>query len=256
MRESNLKHYRPKYKAPLYPWAQGFGIVAYIALIILLGWQKFLFAIVFLGVGFTWYFIYAYGRIKREYALLHVAERVMGEEQTDHLLDEELREILISRDSIRRSRLIEAVENLLVIDMNYLPPPNELSQKLAYSFSDRLGVDHGYLLEEFTKEGREAHLMPQESFVILSYQVKKRGVYDIGVIRTRRGAMFSEDTPPVHAAFIILFSRDESNFYLNSLMWLVKGCENIDFPEEWKRAKGERGIRELIINALQEQEKI
>jgi hypothetical protein len=255
MRESNLKHYRPKYKAPLYPWAQGIGIVAYIALIILLGWQKFVFALVFLGLGFAWYFIYAYGRIKREYALLHVAERVMGEEQTDHLLDEELREILISRDSIKRSRLVEAIENSLVIDMNYLPPPEELSQKLAYSFSDRLWVEQEYLLNEFTKEDREAHMMSMENFVILSYQVKERCVFDIGVIRTKRGAMFSQETPPVHAAFIILFSKDERNFYLNSLMWLIKACENIDFSKEWKNARGKLGLRKLIIDALQMQER-
>jgi hypothetical protein len=180
----------------------------------------------------------------------------MGEEQTDHLLDEELRQILISRDSIRKSRLIEAMDRSLIIDMNYLPPPEELAQKLAYSFSERLRVDHKYLLGEFTKEDREAHLMPMDHFVILSYQVKKRGVYDIGVIRTKRGAIFSEHTPPVHAAFIILFSKDERNFYLNSLMWLAKGCQNVDFEDEWKKVKGNQGLRDLIIDSLREQEKI
>jgi len=254
MREGNLKHYRPKYRAPLYPWAQGFGIAAYAILIILLGWHKLIFALSFMLLALAWFFIYAYGRIKREYALLHVAERVMGEENTDHLLDEELRGILISRDSIKRSRLIEAIENCLVIDMNYLPPPEELSRKLAYSFSDRLWVDRDYLLGEFTKEDREAHMMSMENFVILSYQIKERGVYDIGLIRTRRGAMFSDDSPPVHATFIILFSRDERNFYLNSLMWLVKGCQKIDFRKDWARAEGKKGLRELVICPLREQD--
>ncbi|MGA1793499.1 MAG: APC family permease [Thermoplasmatota archaeon] len=251
MRESNIKHYRPKYKAPFYPVAQIIGIAGYLLLIIMLGWEKMAVATGFVFLGLLWYFLYAHGKIKREYALLHVAERVMGEDQTENLLDEELRGILISRDKIHRSRFIEKIESSNVIDLNYLPPPNELSKKLAYSFSERIGLSYKSILSEFTKDDRSAHMMMMPHFVILSYQVEGKDVYDLSLIRTRRGAMFSEDAPPVHAGFVILFSKDERNFYLNSLMWLMKSCEGVDFEKEWKEAEGENALRMVLLRGTE-----
>lgn len=234
MRESNIKHYRPGFKAPFYPWAQIVGIVGYLFLIFMLGWENFLLASGVLGLGIIWYFIFAHGRIKREYALLHVAERIMGEDKTEYLLDEELREILIDRDQISRERFLEKLRKAEVLDMNYLPPPDGLAKKLAYTFSERLDIDEMALNREFTREDRKAHMMTMDNFVILSYQVRGRDVYDIAMIRTKRGAMFSQDSPPVHAAFVILFSKDEKNFYLNSLMWFMEACRDPEFEKRWK----------------------
>jgi amino acid transporter len=247
MRESNIMHYRPKYKAPFYPWAQIIGIAGYTLLIIMLGWEKILVGLGFVGIGLIWYYLYAYGKIKREYAFLHVAERVMGEEQTEYLLDEELREILISRDRIHKSRFIEKVADSLIIDLNYLPPPNELSKKMAYAFSDRLNINENDIMKEFTKEDRSAHMMMMPNFVILSYQIEGRDIYDMAMIRTKRGAIFTEESPPVHTAFVLLFSKDERDFYLNSLMWIMKSCETVDFKKDWQEAEGTRGLRNLML---------
>ncbi|MFO8050368.1 MAG: amino acid permease [Thermoplasmatota archaeon] len=250
MRESNLKHYRPKYKAPLYPWAQIFGISCYIIIIVMLGWEKFLVASGFIFFGILWYFLFAHGTIKREYALLHVAENVMGEEKTEYLLDEELREILISRDGIKCSRLVEKIEDSLVIDMNYLPPPDELARKMAFSFSDRHGLREKLLIEEFTKDDRKAHMMMMDDCVVLSYQVKGRDLYDIALVRTRRGAIFSENDPPVHAAIFIVFTKDEKNFYLNSLMWLMSSCQGEDFKKGWRSARTKEDLKKVLYSGM------
>ena len=251
MRESNIKHYRPKFHAPLYPWLQIGGIIGYSILIILLGWEKILAAVAFIIVGIGWYYLYSHGKIKREYALLHVAKRIMGEERKEYLLDEELREILIDRDRIVRSRFIGCMEKSIVIDLNYLRSPDKMCNKLAYSFSDRLGCKTDYLLKEFTKDDRKAHMITMPNFLIMSYMVSGRDIYDMALIRTKRGAMFFEDSPPVHAAFVILFSPDEKGFYLNSLMWLIKGCENVDFQKGWKDAKSPEELKRIIIKGVE-----
>ncbi len=248
MRESNIMHYRPKYKAPFYPWAQIIGISGYLLLIIMLGWEKIFVGLGFVGIGLLWYFLYAHGKIKREYAFLHVAERVMGEDQTEYLLDEELREILISRDRIHKSRFIEKIADSLVIDMNYFPPPDQLSKKLALGFSERISLNEKDIMKSITKEDRSAHMMLMPNFVILSYQVEGRDIYDMAMLRAKRGAIFSEESPPVHAAFVLLFSKDERNFYLNSLMWLMKSCETESFRKEWKKVEGTKDLRNLMLS--------
>ena len=250
MRESNIKHYRPKYKAPFYPVLQVIGICSYILLIILLGWEKILVAFGFIFIGILWYFIYAHGKIKREYAFLRVAERVMGEDTNECLLDEELREVLIKRDGILTERFVEKISNAKVFDLKYLLPPAELSRKLAYSMSKRVGLGEDDLVREMSKDDRKAHMMSMPGFVILSYQVKGVDIYDIALIRTKRGGMFTDAGPAVHAAFIILFSKDEKNFYLNSLMWLMKVSSPPDFEKDWKEAKNKKALKDLMTRSI------
>jgi amino acid transporter len=256
MRESNIKHYRPKYKAPLYPWIQAIGIIGYTVLILLLGWEKIVVAVGFILIGILWYYLYAHGKIKREYALLRVAERVMGEDTKECLLDEELREVLIKRDGIQSENFMEKINGAEVFDLNYLLPPAELSRKLSFTLSKKIGLSEESLIEEFSKEDRKAHLMSMPGSVILSYQVKGREIYDISIIRTRRGAMFAEDTPPVNAAFIILFSKDEKNYYLNSLMWLMKLSSFPDFEEKWRKAGSKTELKKLITDCFHNDGKI
>ena len=251
MRESNIKHYRPKFKAPFYPWLQVVGIVGYSILILLLGWEKILAAVIFIIAGIGWYFIYSHGKIRREYALLHVAKRMMGEERDEYLLDEELREILIDRDQILRSRFLDKVKNAAVIDLDYMKSPAKMSEMLAYTFSEKIGCDCGYRKDEFTKEDRKAHMITMPHFVLMSYMVKGKNIYDIAVVRTKRGAIFSEASPPVHAAFVILFTPDEKSFYLNSLMWLIKGCEKVDFEGYWRKAENEERLKQMIIKGIE-----
>jgi amino acid transporter len=250
MRESNIKHYRPKFKAPLYPYAQIVGIAGYLLLIILLGWKKIAVAACFIPISISWYYLFAHGKIKREYAFLRVAERVMGEDTNECLLDEELREVLIKRDRILSERFNSKISDAEVIDLNYLLPPADLMKKVSYTMSKRLGIREEELNAEFSKDDRKAHMMSMPGFVILSYQIKGEDIYDLTLIRTKRGAMFSDDAPPVHAAFIVLFSKDEKNFYLNSLMWLMKLSEHPEFEERWKKAKDKTELKNLMTEMI------
>ncbi|MCK4825751.1 amino acid permease, partial [bacterium] len=140
MRESNIKHYRPKYKAPFYPWVQIFGIAGYGFLIFYMGSVPLMIAGVFIACGLCWYFIYAHGRIKREYALLHVVERVTGIKSTDRLLDEELREIVIERDNITEERFERLIKKCPVIDLKTSLSADEFSKIAANSLAERLKI--------------------------------------------------------------------------------------------------------------------
>jgi len=98
MRESKIRHYRPKFRSPFYPWVQLAGVVGLVFLIFEMGLVPMITVGVFILFGFGWYWFYARDKIWREYSLLHVVERVTGQKSTGYLVDEELREILIERD--------------------------------------------------------------------------------------------------------------------------------------------------------------
>ena len=58
-----------------------------------------------------------------------------------------------------------------------------------------------------------------------------------------------EEFAPVNAAFILVSSADQENFYLHSLMWLVQLEEIIDFKSKWMEAKSKEEIRQIILES-------
>ncbi len=254
MKESNIRHYRPKYKAPFYPYIQIIGIIGYSALIFLMGIIPLLITGIFLVCGLGWYFGYAHGRIKREYALLHVAERVTGIKTTDHLLDEELREILIERDDIIQIKFEEKIKNCVVLDLKHFVAPEEFAHLVAKPLAKRLKMDEDELYTRLMKREKDSNIIVRPGFAVISFHIKGRSKFEIALVRTKRGAMFSKDEPPVHAAFIIVSSADMENFYLHSLMWMVTIEEELDFGTAWKHAKNESELREVFLTAFRKRE--
>lgn len=249
MRESNIRHYRPRYKAPLYPYIQIIGIVGCGGLIFFMGTIPLLIVGIFIICSLGWYFIYAHGKIKREYALLHVAERVTGIKSTDHLLDEELREIMIDRDDITKSRFEQKIKDAVVLDLKYFIAPEEFAHKVAKPLAKRLKLSEKKLYMKLMKREKKSNIIVRPGFAIISFHIKGRHKFEIALVRTKIGAIFSEDTAPVHAALIIVSSPDRHNFYLHSLMWMVQIEESIDFEKGWKEAKNDDELREVILSS-------
>lgn len=249
MRESNIRHYRPKYRAPLYPYIQIIGIVGCASLIFFMGAIPLLIVGVFILCGLGWYFIYSHGKIKREYALLHVAERVTGIKSTDHLLDEELREILIERDDITESTFEQKIKDCVVLDLKHFVPPEEFAIDVAKPLAKRLKMSEERLYKKLMRREKDSNIMVRPGFAIISFHIKGRNKFEIALVRTKKGAIFSHDAPPVHAAIIIVSSPDQQHFYLHSLMWMVQIEEQQDFGEEWKSAKSKSELRDIVLSS-------
>ncbi|UCE36795.1 MAG: amino acid permease [Thermoplasmata archaeon] len=249
MRESNIRHYRPKYKAPFYPYVQIFGIIGYGFLIFQMGSVPLMITGIFLACGLGWYFIYAHGKIKREYALLHVVERVIGIKSTDHLLDEELREVLIERDNILESRFEQNIKKCTVLDLKYFVPPEEFAEKVAEPLAKHLNMSEDELYFRLINREKKSNIMVRPGFAVISFHIKGRNKFEIELVRTKRGARFSDEFPAVRAAFIVVSSSDEQNFYLHSLMWMVQIAETVDFEKEWINAKDSNELREIILKS-------
>jgi amino acid transporter/mannitol/fructose-specific phosphotransferase system IIA component (Ntr-type) len=254
MRESNIRHYRPKFKAPLYPWIQIFGIVGYGFLIFEMGTIPLMLVGVFILCGLGWYFGYAHGKIKREYALLHVAERVTGIKTTDHLLDEELREILIDRDDIIQAKFENKIGNCVVLDLKHFVAPDEFAKIVSKPLAKRLKLSEAEVFKRLMRREKDSNIMVRPGFAVISFHIKGKNRFEIALIRTKKGAAFSDTAPPVHAAFIIVSSADMQNFYMHSLMWMVEIEEELDFESAWKRAKNESELREVFKTAFRKRE--
>lgn len=249
MRESKVHNYRPKFKSPLYPWVHVAGIAGYVFLIFEMGQTPILITGAFIVSGLSWYLIYARNKIKREYALLRVIERITGIKSTGYLLEEELREILMERDNVTEKRFEKLIKKCVVLDIDKVLPPKELTKLLAHKLADRLHIEEEELYKRFKGKEKDSNIVIRPGIGIFSFIIKGHNKFDIILVRSKKGVIFSNGIPPIHAFFVIVSSSDQRNFYMHSLMWVVQISEETDFEKKWLNAKNDKELRDIILSA-------
>jgi amino acid transporter/mannitol/fructose-specific phosphotransferase system IIA component (Ntr-type) len=249
MRESKVRHYRPKFRSPFYPWVQIAGIFGLVFLIFEMGILPMLLVGFFILFGFLWYWFYARDKIWREYSLLHVFERLTGEKSTSYMVDEELREILIDRDDITEKRFEEIIKKCEIIDVDKILHPKELAYLISHNLSKKLDINEDKLYKILRRKERDSNIIVHPGVAILSHTIKGRDKFEILFIRSKKGLHISDDVDPINAFVIIVASTNLRNFYNHSLMWIVQIADEIDFNDEWVNARNSDEIREIILSS-------
>jgi len=249
MRESKIRHYQPRFRSPFYPWIHIAGIIGYGFILSEMGIIPLITMVIFIASGFSWYMIYARPKIKREYALLHVIERITGIESTGYLMDEELREILIERDDITEKRFEQMIKKCLIIDLEKMLPPAKFTKLLANKMAEEIDVDEKELYKSFLNREKDSSIVIYPGIAVLSLIIKGHNKFDIVLVRSKKGIIFSDDMPPIHALFVIVSSSDQQSFYFHSLMWMVQISEQEDFEKKWLNAKDSEELRNIILSS-------
>ena len=249
MRESKIRHYRPKFKSPFYPWIQIAGIFGLVFLIFEMGLIPMFLVCFFILFGFLWYLFYARDKIWREYSLLHVFERLTGKKSTTFMTDEELREILIERDDITEKRFEQIIKKCQIIDIDKILHAEELAHLISHKLSEKLDTDEEKLYKILRRKERDSNIIVHPGIAILSHTIKGRDKYEILLIRSKKGLLISDDIDPINAFVIIVTSPDLQNFYYHSIMWFVQIADETDFKDEWINAKDNEKIRDIILSS-------
>lgn len=254
MRESNIRHYRPSFKSPLYPWIQIAGIIGYSILIFKMGLIALSLVCGFILFGFIWYWIFARDKIWREYSTLHVVERLTGEKKTSYLLDEELRQILLDRDNVTEKRFEKYIKKCEIIDVFKYERPDKFAWLIANKLSKDLKINKNKLFTLLKNREKDSNIIVHPGIAIFSHIIKGRDKYEVILVRSTKGIIISKDADPIHAFFIIVASSDQENFYLHSLMWLAQIAKEVDFEKEWINAKDTEGLRNIFLKAWKKRE--
>lgn len=253
MRESKIKYYQPKFRSPFYPWVQIFGIIGYSFLIFKMGVLPLLLVCIFIVFGLAWYKVYASKKIKREYALLHVIERITGIKSTNYLVDKELREILIERDDITEERFTNLIKNCVILDFEEPLSPGVLTKQIAHILKEHIGVNENKIFRLFLTRGKKRGVMIKPGVIVPSIIIPGYKKSDIILVRCKKGITFSKDYPPANAVFITVSTSDEQPFYLHSLMWLTQIAESPDFETKWLNTINTDELRDIILSSWRKQ---
>jgi mannitol/fructose-specific phosphotransferase system IIA component (Ntr-type) len=247
LRESRLQNYQPVFKSPLYPWIQIAGIAGSIFLLIGMGKMALMTAASALLFGFIVYWIYGRIRSGREFALLHIIERITAKELTTRSLESELKEIIRERDDIVKDRFDHLIEKAIVMDVAGPLKTDEFFALVADEMADRLGVEKAIMMKLLHDREKDSSTVLTPCLAIPHIVVAGVERFEILLARCREGVEFSESAPNIRAIFVLAGSRDERNFHLRALAGLAQIVQDLHFDEKWDRAKDREDLRDLIL---------
>ena len=246
MRESKLHNYQPKFYSPLYPGMQILGILGCLLLLAEIG--KFLLILTFLLIGIGLLLYLGVKEIK-EFALIHVIERILNKELTSGKLSKELKEIIKERDQIIEDRFDALIKESPILDFKEKISKEFLFEKVSEILAKEFNLDKENIYNLFLEREKTSSTVLRTGLAIPHIVVEGENKFKIILVRAKKGIIFSEETPPVKIVFILGGSRDERNFHLRALAAIAQISSAKHFDEKWLKAKNTEELRDIILLA-------
>jgi len=247
MRESRVQNYQPEFMSPLYPWLQILGTIGLTLLLLEMGKVSLLTTLILSIIG-TIFYVYRkdIGK-KREFALMHLIERITARELTSYSLEEELKEIIIERDEIFTDQFDEIIKKCVVLDLDKSMTKEEFFGLMAREMSKRMVIDAGYLQELLIKREAEGSTVLSPYLAVPHIIIEGEKKLDILVARSRQGIVFSQDTQAVHAVFVLIGTKDMRHMHLCSLAAIAQVVQDPNFETRWMEARSIDAIKDVIL---------
>ena len=247
LRESRVQNYRPHFRSPLYPWVQLIGFIGFVILLFELGATGLITTCVLTMAGFMVYWLYGRKQFSREYALLHLIERITDRRLTGHSLEKELKDIIHERDDILKDRFDQLVESSPVLDLEQSVSAEQFFRQTADALAGNLHVTADHILEMLLHRERESSTVLNPFLAIPHIVIEGQKTFALLLGRCRDGIVFSETAPRVHTVFVLIGTRDERPFHLTTLAAIAQIVQDEDFETRWMDARNDQGLRDVIL---------
>lgn len=255
LRESRIQNYQPQFKSILYPWLQLLGMVGFLALLYEIGLEAVLTTAVLMVMGFLAYWFFGRKQVRREFALLHLIERITARELTTHSLETELKDIVHERDEVLKDRFDHLIEQCTVIDVDEAVELSDFFTRAATAMTGSLALEADHLKELFLQREKESSTVLSPFLAIPHIVVEGQHHFDVLIARSREGFHFSDDAPRVHTVFMLVGTRDERPFHLTSLAAIAQIVQDPDFEKRWMSAKSPDALRDIVLLGKRQRQK-
>lgn len=247
MRESGVQNYQPKFRAPLYPWLQIIGIFGCWMLAVSIGKEALIIASLLFAAGLLVYWFYGRDRGKKDFALLHLVERVAAREFIDTSLETELKNIIQERDDITKDRFDRIVEESVVLDIEGAINVIEFFDTVAKKISVRLGTKPSVIFRSLLDREEQSSTVLSPGLAIPHIIVEGEHTFVLLLARCKEGIVFPGKDGKVRMVFVIAGTQDERNFHLRALSSIAQIIQSPGFEKKWLRARSKEALRDLVL---------
>ena len=246
LRESKIPNYRPSYKAPLYPWLQIVGIILFAILLVDMGLQSIEICIGLFAVSIVLYFFYG-RKVRDEYALLHLIERITDKKLTSKNLNSEFREILHNRDEIVKDDFDNLIENSTQIDLEEKSNYEELFKIISEDIARDTKLDKKKIFNLLLNREQDGTTAITDFVAIPHIIIEETEYFKIFLIRSKEGISFSDLSDNIKAVFLIIGSREKRSLHLKSLAAIAQIIQNNEFENRWLEVKDKDHLRDIVL---------
>jgi amino acid transporter/mannitol/fructose-specific phosphotransferase system IIA component (Ntr-type) len=249
-RESKIQSYRPKFKSPLYPFMQIFGILGGLFLLIEMGSFILFLTGIFLLLGVFWYRMYAQKRASQDSALIYALEKLVIKDKglvSEGLLTE-LKDIVIQRDEVIADRFHKLIEESRILDMDTPLKAENFFKEISAILSQELNLDSQELFKKFSEREKEASTVLRKGLAIPHIVVEGKNIFKILLVRAKAGIIFPQDNV-AHIIFILVGSFDERNLHLKALAAIAQITQGPEFDKKWLEARNADELRNIVLLA-------
>lgn len=247
LRESELQNYRPRFRAPLYPWLQIAGMFGFGFVVLEMGEEAFVITALLVIAGSCVYWFYGRKRVRMESALLHLVERITDRRLVTGMLEEELKSVIRERDEIAEDRFDRIIESCPILDLDGAVTRDEFFKLVADQLSKRTQIPAASLAATLEAREDESSTALSPDLAIPHVVIEGEKIFEILLARPRQGIAFSQDAPNVHAIFVLLGTKDERNFHLCALAAIAQVVRDPQFMDRWMSARNEQGLRDVVL---------
>jgi basic amino acid/polyamine antiporter, APA family len=249
LRESNIQNYQPSFTSPFYPWNQLIGLAAFCVLLIKMGTGILLTSFALICVGIFVYFLHGRFRASKEFALMHLVARIMNKEIQNSVLEKELKQVLHNRDEISYDRFDHLVEDADLIDIKEKINLEELMEIISNDIENKVHIEANNINQLLHERERDSSTAISPFVAIPHLIVEGEKIFELLIIRARKGVYFSEVSPSVKAIFVLYGSKDERTFHLQALASIAQIIQTAHFDELWLKAKRETNLKDILLLA-------
>ena len=252
LRESRLENYKPLFRSPLYPIPQILAILIYLFLLADMGWQAFAIALGFVAVSLLVYALYGRKRASHDFALVHLLKRIVDSRWQDVGLDKELLDIVENRDRMPPLSDTDILEKMPVFDLDsQLSDLDDLWRRSAADLSKILTLNPGVLEAAFAQREKDISTA-LTTFTAIPHVVLEGNFQQFGVVcyRSKKGIVFSERAPRVHAVFVCAGSGDVRHLHLEVLASIARFVSQEDYEYQWMGAGSTGELKKWLKSGL------
>jgi len=247
MRMSGVQNYRPRFKSPFYPVLQIAGIIGFGLLLFEMGIEVLVIVSILVTLAVIAYLVYGRPRVREEYALLYLVEKITAKELTTHSLEHELKEIIKERDKIQKDRFDKLIEKSQILDLEEEINLESFFRLISEKLASPLEISEKKLYQLLIEREEESTTAINPDIAIPHIIIEGEKHFDILLARCKNGVKFGEDVTDVKAVFVLVGTRDERNFHLRALASIAQIISAKDFMTRWMRAKNVENLRDIVL---------
>ena len=246
LRESKVVNYKPTFKTPLYPWIQIFSLIVFTFLIIDLGVEaiELIIGLLIISVGF--YLFYGRKMQKKEYALLHLLERVSARELTENILEDELREIIIDREDIEQDFFDDLIKDAEITDIEGPETIEKVIENVVTKISDQTEMKEDELLSRFLTKRKESNICITDFCAIHHIVIEGKNKMFLKIIRSKEGIKFTDNKNRVKAVFLVGGTKDKRIPQFETLNALAELLQKKKFKDNWLAIEDHVELKNLL----------